>query len=154
MEMFYDFLVVIGSLTLIWLAYKAIKRLFVLMGALFEAGFRDKFPYDFMMHFGWIISEMKSKGYCQNGMMDAGGNFPGVIMKNPTTDVEMEIRLRAPLLSGKGYSIIIANRNNDTAIVMQDSASAENKKLLGLFLEFTEGTVEKKLMFGDRYGRA
>ena len=134
-ENFQLFLAFIGTITLLWLVYKAIKGFFVLFGAMFEEGFRDKFPYDFMMHFGWIISELESRGFRQADMIDAGGDNPGVIMKNPTTDVEMEIRLHAPLLSDQGYSIVVTNHNNKTAIVMQDSASEENKKLLGKFLE-------------------
>lgn len=47
----------------------------------------------------------------------------------------MEIRLRAPLLSDKGYSIVVANHDNHTAIVMQDSTSDDNKRLLSKFLE-------------------
>ena len=68
-------------------------------------------------------------------MIDAGGDNPGVIMKNSRTDIEMEIRLRAPLLSDKGYSVIVANHSNNTAIVMQNSASEDNKRLLKRFLE-------------------
>jgi hypothetical protein len=68
-------------------------------------------------------------------MMDAGGDYPGLLMKNEGTGDEMEIRLRAPLLSDKGYSIVVANHNNNTAIVMQDSASDDNKRLLDIFLD-------------------
>ena len=125
----------IGTITLLWLIYKAIKGSLWLLGAMFEAGFRNHFPSDFMMNIGWTVSELESRGFRQADMIDAGGDNPGVIMKNPMTDVEMEIRLRAPLLSDKGYSIVVTNHNKKTAIVMQDSASEENKKLLGLFLE-------------------
>jgi hypothetical protein len=102
---------------------------------MFEAGFRERYPYDFMMHFQWIVSEMETRGYAQAGMMDAGGDYPGLLMKNGETGGEMEIRLRAPLLSDKGYSIIVANHINNTAIVMQDSASDDNKRLLCKYLE-------------------
>ena len=50
-------------------------------------------------------------------------------------EIEMEVRLRAPLLTTKGYSIVVANHDNNTAIVMQDSASDENKRLLEKYLE-------------------
>jgi hypothetical protein len=56
-------------------------------------------------------------------------------MTNPEKEIELEVRLRAPLLSDKGYSIIVANHNNNTAIVMQDSVSEENKKLLSKYLD-------------------
>jgi hypothetical protein len=56
-------------------------------------------------------------------------------MINSESSIEMEVRLHAPLLTDKGYSIIVANHNNNTAVVMQDSASDENKRLLSKYLE-------------------
>ena len=135
MEIYQIVLMVIGAITLLWLVYKTIKGFFWILGKGMESCFREKFPYDFMMHFQWIVSEMEMKGYAQAGMMDAGSDYPGLLMKNEKTGEEMEIRLRAPLLSDKGYSIIVANHNNKTAIVMQDSASEENKILLRKYLD-------------------
>jgi hypothetical protein len=135
MEVLQTILMVIGAITLLWLVVKFAKGCLWLLGAMFEAGFRNRYPYDFMMHFQWIVSEMETRGYAQADMMDAGGDYPGLLMKNEGTDVEMEIRLRAPLLSDKGYSIVVANHNNNTAIVMQDSASDDNKRLLDIFLD-------------------
>lgn len=135
MEVLQTILMVIGAITLLWLVVIFAKGCLWLLGAMFEAGFRNRYPYDFMMHFQWIVSEMKTRGYTQAGIMDAGGDYPGLLMKNEGTDVEMEIRLRAPLLSDKGYSIVVANHNNNTAIVMQDSASDDNKRLLDIFLD-------------------
>lgn len=135
MEVLQTILMVIGAITLLWLVVKFAKGCLWLLGKLFEAGFRERYPYDFMMHFQWIISEMEAKGYAQAGTMDAGGDYPGLLMKNERTGGEMEIRLRAPLFSNKGYSIIVANHNNNTAIVMQDSSSDENKRLLEKYLE-------------------
>ena len=126
---------IIGAITVIWLIYKTIKGTLWLLGAFFEAGFRNRFPYDFMMSLGWVVSGMESRGFRQADMIDAGGDNPGGIMKNPRTEVEIEIRLRAPLLSDKGYSVIVANHSNNTAIVMQNSASEDNKRLLTRFLE-------------------
>ena len=135
MEVLQTILMVIGAITLLWLVVKFAKGCLWLLGKLFEAGFRERYPYDFMMHFQWIVSEMETRGYAQADMMDAGGDYPGLLMKNEGTGVEMEIRLRAPLFSDKGYSIVVANHNNNTAIVMQDSASDDNKRLLSKFLE-------------------
>ena len=144
MEIIQNILMIIGAITIIWLIYKAIKGTIWLLGALFEAGFRNRYPCDFMMNLGWVVSRMESRGFRQVDMIDAGGDYPGVIMKNPRTEVEMEIRLRAPLLSDKGNSIIVANHNNNTAIVMQDSAYSENKRLLGKFLEESSLVSTKK----------
>jgi len=135
MEIIQTILMIIGAITVIWLIYKAFNGLVWLLGALFEAGFRNRYPCDFMMNLGWVVSGMESRGFRQADMIDAGGDNPGVIMKNPRTGAEMEIRLRASFLSDKGYSVIVANHNNNTAIVMQDSASEENRKLLAKYLE-------------------
>ena len=135
MEVLQTILIVIGAIALLWLVVKFAKGCLWFLGKMFEAGFRERYPYDFMMYFQWIVSEMETRGYAQVGMMDAGGDYPGLLMKNEGTGAEMEIRLRAPLFSDKGYSIVVANHNNHTAIVMQDSASDDNKKLLSKYLE-------------------
>ena len=134
MEVLQTILMVVGAITLLWLVIKFAKGCLWLLGKMFEAGFRERYPYDFMMHFQWIVSEMEVRGYAQAGMMDAGGDYPGLLMKNEGTGAEMEIRLRAPLFSDKGYSIVVANHNNHTAIVMQNSASDDNKSLLTKYL--------------------
>ena len=135
MEIYQIILMGIGAITLIWLVVKTIKGVFWLLGKGLESCFREKYPYDFEINLGWVIQEMKSRGYRQTAVLDAGGDYPGVIMKNPGTEIEMEVRLRAPLLTNKGYSIVVANHLNNTAIVMQDSASDENKRLLSKFME-------------------
>ena len=135
METYQIVLMVIGAITLLWLGYKTIKGFFWLLGAGMASCFREKYPYDFEINLRWVIKELKFRGYRQAAMMGAGSDYPGVIMKHPETEVEMEIRLNAPLLTDKGYSIIVANHTNKTAIVMQDSASDDNKRLLGKYLE-------------------
>lgn len=135
MEVFQTILMVIGAIILLWLVVKFAKGCLWLLGKMFEAGFRERYPYDFMMHFQWFISEMETRGYAQADMMDAGGDYPGLLMKNDGSGAEMEICLRAPLFSDKGYSIVVANHNNHTAIVMQDFASDDNKRLLSKYLE-------------------
>lgn len=135
MEISQIILMGIGTITLIWLVVKAIKGVFWLLGKGIESCFREKYPYDFEINLGWVIQEMKSRGYKHVATMDAGGDYPGFFMKHPESGIEMEVRLRAPLLTDKGYSIIVVNHSNSTAIVMQDSASDENKKLITKYLE-------------------
>ena len=135
MEVLQTILMVVGAITLLWVVVKFAKGCLWFLGKMFEAGFRERYPYDFMMHFQWIVSEMETRGYTLAGTMDAGGDYPGLLMKNGGTGVEIEIRLRAPLLSDKGYSIVVSNHNNKTAIVMQDSASDDNIRLLSKYLE-------------------
>ena len=135
MEIYQIILMGIGAITLIWLVVKTIKGVFWLLGKGLESCFREKYPYDFEINLGWVMQEMKSRGYRQVAMMDAGSDNPGVIMINSESGIEMEVRLHAPLLTDKGYSIIVANHNNNTAVVMQDSASDENKRFLSKCLE-------------------
>lgn len=135
MEIYQIALMVIGAITLIWLLYKTAKGILWLLEAGMESCFREKYPYDFEMHLGWIIKELESRGFEQTDTIDAGGDYPGVILNHPQTGIEMEVRLRAPLLTTTGYSIVVANHDNNTAIVMQDSESDENKRLLGKYLE-------------------
>ena len=135
MEIYQIILMGIGAITLIWIVVKTIKGVFWLLGKGLESCFREKFPYDFEINLGWVIQEMKSRGYRQAAMMDAGSDNPGVIMINSESGIEMEVRLHAPLLTNKGYSIIVANHSNNTAVVMQDSASDENKRFLSKYLE-------------------
>ena len=135
MEIYQIILMCIGAITLIWLVVKTIKGVFWLLGKGLESCFREKYPYDFEINLGWVIQEMKSRGYRQVAMMDAGSDNPGVIMINSESGIEMEVRLHAPLLTDKGYSIIVANHSNNTAVVMQDSSSDENKRFLSKYLE-------------------
>ena len=135
MEIYQIILMGIGAITLIWIVVKTIKGVFWLLGKGLESCFREKYPYDFEINLGWVIQEMKSHGYRQAAMMDAGSDNPGVIMINSESGIEMEVRLHAPLLTDKGYSIIVANHSNNTAVVMQDSSSDENKRFLSKYLE-------------------
>ena len=135
MEIYQIVLMGIGAVTPVWMFYKAVKGFVRLLDAGLGGCFREKYPYDFKQNLGWVIRELKSRGYREKAMIDAGGDCPGVMMSHPEYGVEMEIRLRAPLLSDKGYSIVVANHHNNTAVVMQDSASDDNKRLLMKFLE-------------------
>jgi hypothetical protein len=135
MEIYQIVLMVIGAATIIYIIVKFIKGFFWILGKGMESCFREKYPYDFEINLKWVTSELELRGFKQSAAVDAGGDYPGVIMNNPEKGVEMEVRLRAPLLSDKGYSIIVANHNNKTAIVMPDSACDENRKLLAKFLD-------------------
>ena len=129
MELYQIILMVIGAIATIYLIIKFVKGFFWILGKGMESCFREKYPYDFEINLKWVTSELKLRGFRQTATMDAGGDYPGVIMTN------LEVRLRAPLLSDKGYSIIVANHNNNTAIVMQDSDSDENKKFLSNYID-------------------
>ena len=135
MEVYQIILMAIGTITVILLAIKAVKGMFWILEVGLKSCFRDKYPYDFTINLSWVVSELKLRGYRQTHTMDAGSDNPGVLMMHPETKTEMEVRLHAPLFTSKGNSIIVANHTNHTAIVMQDSSSEENKRLLYKFVE-------------------
>ena len=135
MEIYQIVLMVIGAITLVWLLYKTVKGILWLLDAGMQSCFREKFPYDFTINIGWVINELNSRGFRQTTTLEAGSDYPGVIMNHPETGVEIEVRLHAPLLTDKGYSIVVSNHNDKTAIVMQASASDENKRFLEKYLE-------------------
>ena len=58
MEVLQTILMVIGAITLLWLVVKFAKGCLWLLGKLFEAGFRERYPYDFMMHLVEILLRM------------------------------------------------------------------------------------------------
>lgn len=135
MEIIQTILMIVGAITLLWLLVKTIKGIPVVLAGILESGFRNKFPFDFMMHLEWIVSELKSRGYNEAGVKDAGSEYTGILMKKGETDAVIEIRLHAPLLSESDYSIMVSNHDNKTAIVMPNNMSEENKRLLNKFLE-------------------
>lgn len=135
MEIYQIVLMAIGAITLVWLLYKTAKGFLLLLEAGMQSCFREKYPYDYQMNLGWVTEKLKSRGYKQTTTIDAGSDYPGVIMRHSETGTEMEVRIHAPLLTNKGYSIIVANHDNNTAIVMQESASDDNKRLLEKYME-------------------
>ena len=135
MEIYQIVLMVVGAITVTYLFYKTVKGVFLLLDSGLASCFREKYPYDFERNLSWIVSELKMKGYRQAATMDAGSEYPGLMMKHPETGTEIEVRLRAPLFTTKGNSIIVVNHAYNTAIVLQDSASEENKILLKKYLD-------------------
>lgn len=135
MEIYQIVLMVVGAITVTYLFYKTVKGVFLLLDSGLASCFREKYPYDFERNLSWIVSELKMKGYRQAATMDAGSENPGLMMKHPETGTEIEVRLRAPLFTTKGNSIIVVNHAYNTAIVLQDSASEENKILLKKYLD-------------------
>ena len=135
MEIYQIVLMVIGAITVTYLFYKTVKGVFLLLDSGLASCFREKYPYDFERNLSWIVSELKMKGYRQAATMGAGSEYPGLMMKHPETGTEIEVRLRAPLFTTKGNSIIVVNHAYNTAIVLQDSASEENKILLKKYFD-------------------
>ena len=47
MEVLQTILMVVGAITLLWLVIKFAKGCLWLLGKMFEAGFRERYPYDY-----------------------------------------------------------------------------------------------------------
>ena len=135
METYQIVLMVIGAIASIWMVVKVGRGILFILDQGLNASFREKYPYDFEINLRWVIAELKLHGFRTIAEMDAGSGNPGVMMKNHETGTEMEVRLRAPLLSHKKQTIIVVNHSHETAIVMPDDESDINKRLLEKFIE-------------------
>lgn len=135
METYQIVLMVIGAITSVWMVVKIGRGILFILDQALKASFREKYPHDFEINLRWVIAELKSHGYRKNAEMDAGSDNPGVMMKSHETGTEMEVRLRAPLLSHKKQTIVVVNHSYKTAIVMPDDESDVNKRLLEMFIE-------------------
>lgn len=78
-------------LILAWLFY----NFCCFIGMLFESGFRNQFPNDFLISLGWITSYFHERGFKTSGLLDCGSEYPGVILFNGNDKIT--IRLNAPL---------------------------------------------------------
>lgn len=76
------------------------------LGLFIEAGFRNKFPEDFVFQIGWVISYFETKGFQHVTNINGGTDNPeSVLVRNGTE--EIIVRLNAPLLSSIPYTITI-----------------------------------------------
>lgn len=129
---------VICILTTLWLAFKTGKLSISFLDTMIKAGFRDKYPFDYEINLGWVLSELRTQGYRIVKHIDSGSDNPGVMLGSTKNNNVIEVRLNAPLFTSKSNSIIVVNRTNQTSIAFPDSYSESYKKLLVRFLEVLE----------------
>lgn len=127
MEIFLTSLTIIGGITALWLAYKILRGIIILLNAAMAAAFRERYPNDFFMCIDWVLDIFSQHGYKVTETMDAGSIEPGVKMKKD--DHVLEIRLIAPLTSGS-QTISITNDANSLFISLPQSPSEVSKSIL------------------------
>ena len=127
MEVFLTSLTVIGGITALWLAYKILRGILILLNAAMAAAFREKYPNDFFICIDWVLDIFSQYGYKVTETMDAGSIEPGVKMKKDNRLIE--IRLIAPLTSGS-QTISIIDDDNSLFISLPQSPSEVTKSLL------------------------
>ena len=127
MEIFLTSLTIIGGITALWLAYKILRGIIILLNAAMAAAFRERYPNDFFMCIDWVLDIFSQPGYKVTETMDAGSIEPGVKMKKD--DHVLEIRLIAPLTSGS-QTISITNDANSLFISLPQSPSEVSKSIL------------------------
>ena len=76
-----------------------------------ESGFRNKFPYDFLMHTGWVNQYFLDHGFLQVDHDISDPNYPLTLFQKD--DLEVKVRLNAPLMSKEPYTIsVLVNRDS------------------------------------------
>ena len=127
MEIFLTSLTIIGGITALWLAYKILRGIIILLNAAMAAAFRERYPNDFFMCIDWVLDIFSQHGYKVTETMDAGSIEPGVKIKKDNRLIE--IRLIAPLTSGS-QTISITEDANSLFISLPQATSELNKNLL------------------------
>ena len=75
------------------------------VGVALEAGFRSKFPLDFLAHTRWVNSYFEDRGYELVGHDTSDSNYPESIYRKDK--LKVVIRLNAPIMTHNPYTITV-----------------------------------------------
>ena len=75
------------------------------LGVALEAGFRSKFPLDFLAHTRWVNSYFEDRGYELVGHNTSDSNYPESIYSKDK--LKVVIRLNAPIMTHNPYTITV-----------------------------------------------
>lgn len=92
---------IILSLTILGLVATAL--FFIFLGPILEAGFRNRFPFDYERHLLNEIAFFTNKGYLQVEYIDPGSEHPGILMSRENSP-HVKIILNAPI-AASDYSV-------------------------------------------------
>lgn len=92
---------IILSLTILGLVATAL--FFIFLGPILEAGFRNRFPFDYERHLLNEIAFFTNKGYLQVEYIDPGSEHPGILMSRENSP-HVKIILNAPI-APSDYSV-------------------------------------------------
>ena len=135
----------IGIISIIWGLYWCGRKIFEGMAKGLEAGFRNRFPFDYLIELSWIVQLFEKHGFQEDeySRIDAGTDCPGIKMVRGNELVE--IYLIAPL-DGK-FRIKVIFKNHDFSIEIlayeSEKKSVLLSELIGMSLE--KYSEEKKL---------
>ena len=91
---------IILSLTILGLVATAL--FFIFLGPILEAGFRNRFPFDYERHLLNEIAFFTNKGYLQVEYIDPGSEHPGILMSRENSP-HVKIILNAPIAASDYY---------------------------------------------------
>lgn len=77
----------------------------VFLGIALEAGFRSKFPLNFLAHTRWVNSYFEDRGYELVGHDTSDSNYPESIYRKDK--LKVVIRLNAPIMTHNPYTITV-----------------------------------------------
>lgn len=101
----------IGAISIIWGLYWCGRKILEGMAKGLEAGFRNKFPFDYWFNLSWVIHLFKKHGYEEDKYsdIDAGSDCPGIKMVRG--DKLVEIYLIAPFEGEYRIKVNFKNHN-------------------------------------------
>lgn len=100
-----------------------------------EAGFRDKFPLDFIVSIGWVNDFFVQKGFDLLEHRGAGSDYPESVLAKD--GIQVIVRLNAPLLTTKQYSITVFI-NNGVEKEWTFAVDADRKQVFRDFEEYLD----------------
>lgn len=107
MNIFQSIMMWVGILSCVYWLYRLGRVFYQLLGNLFEQGFRNRFPYDYLSTISWITDIFYQHGFDKNSMdYDIrNSDKPGIILRKQ--DNKVEIYLIAPLEGEQRIKVIL-----------------------------------------------
>ena len=130
----------IGVISIMGGLYWLGKKIFEGMAKGLEAGFRNQFPFDYLISLSWIVQLFKRHGFQEDEYIDAGTDCPGIKMVRG--DELVEIYLIAPL-DGK-FRIKIIFKNHDFSIEIPSYESEKYSVLLSELISVNLGKYSEE----------
>ncbi|WP_297064852.1 hypothetical protein [uncultured Duncaniella sp.] len=100
-----------------------------------EAGFRNRFPLDYLIHINAEIDFFTSSGFTVKEYLDSGSENPGVVLEN--NGKVIVIKLDAPVNASK-YTIQITSPTGELDTLEYDTSTEESEKASKLIRFYEE----------------
>ena len=118
----------IGIISILLGLYWCGRKILEGMAKGLEAGFRNRFPFDYLIGLSWVIQLFEKHGFKEDeySRIDAGSDCPGIKMVRG--DEKVEIFLVSPL--DENYRIRVDFKNHDFKIEIPAYESEKSSVLL------------------------